>query len=275
MRLILSRKGFDSSATSGGCASPILPDGQLLSLPIPHAAGRAAYRDLHPRGIDAAHVVTDLSRGHVTSDALAHLDPDLEHTSRCRRSGWLPAFGQDSVAQCHLRRMGVGAGDLFLFFGWFREVEFVRGTYRFRSNAPNLHVLFGWLRVGQVLRIGRDVPPEWLQDHPHVGQYWPHNTIYIAHGPKDGGVFKTFNEKLVLTQKGMSRSAWQLPADFMPRSRQALTYHKTPSRWAETAGCCRLRSVSMGQEFVLDLGAYPGVHRWAEAKVLGAVRGEG
>lgn len=33
MKVILSRKGFDSSA---GCiASPILPDGTLLSLPIP------------------------------------------------------------------------------------------------------------------------------------------------------------------------------------------------------------------------------------------------
>jgi len=33
MKVILSRKGFDSSY--GGCASPILPDGTLLSLPIP------------------------------------------------------------------------------------------------------------------------------------------------------------------------------------------------------------------------------------------------
>ncbi len=33
MKVILSRKGFDSSY--GGCPSPILPDGTLLSLPIP------------------------------------------------------------------------------------------------------------------------------------------------------------------------------------------------------------------------------------------------
>jgi len=36
MRVILSRKGFDSSF--GGCPSPILPDGTLLSLPIPEMA---------------------------------------------------------------------------------------------------------------------------------------------------------------------------------------------------------------------------------------------
>ena len=33
MKVILSRKGFDSSC--GGQVSPILPDGTLLSMPIP------------------------------------------------------------------------------------------------------------------------------------------------------------------------------------------------------------------------------------------------
>nr|WP_275450862.1 hypothetical protein [Pseudomonas syringae] len=36
MRIILSRKGFDSAA--GGCQGPILPDGRLFSLPIPDKA---------------------------------------------------------------------------------------------------------------------------------------------------------------------------------------------------------------------------------------------
>ena len=36
MRIILSRKGLDSA--TGGIPSPILPDGQLLPLPIPVAA---------------------------------------------------------------------------------------------------------------------------------------------------------------------------------------------------------------------------------------------
>jgi hypothetical protein len=268
VKLVLSRKGFDSSVASGGCASPILPDGQLLSLPIPHGSGRVAYIDLRPRAIDVAHVVADLSHGRVPSHALAHLDPDLERTSRHRPSGWLPAFGQDSIAQRHLQRQGVGAGDLFLFFGWFREVELVRGCYRFQRDAPDRHVLFGWLRVGQVLQVGRDALPEWLQDHPHVGQTWPHNTIYVATYPKEGGVFATFNETLVLTETGMPRSVWKLPTDFMPRSRQALTYHKAPGRWTEAVGGCRLQTVSKGQEFVLDLAEYPEVLRWAEAKVL-------
>lgn len=268
MRLILSRKGFDSSSSSGGCASPILPDGQMISLPIPHAEARVVYSGLQPRGLDIAHIVADLTRGRVAGDAPAHLDPDLDGTARGRQSGWLPAFGQDSIAQRHLERMGVGTDDLFLFFGWFREVELVQGKYRYRRNAPDLHVLFGWLRVGGVLRIGPDLIPNWLRDHPHaMRDCWPDNTIYVANGPDGGGVFSTFDSRLVLTEPGKSRSVWLLPSDFMPRSRPALTYHQSPWRWAATNNGCRLHSVPKGQEFVLDLGSYSDVRRWAEAKV--------
>lgn len=269
MRLILSRKGFDSSSAFGACASPILPDGQLISLPIPHVEARVTYHRLKPRGLDVAHIVADLTQGRVGGNAFVHLDPDLDGTALGRRSDWLPAFGQDSIAQRHLDRMGVGTDDLFLFFGWFREVEVVQGRYRYRRNAPDLHVLFGWLRVGQVLRIGPDPIPDWLRDHPHaIRDCSPNNTVYVANGPDGGGVFNAFDKKLVLTEAERSRSVWMLPSDFMPRSRQALTYHQSPWRWTETDAGCRLQSVAKGQEFVLDLNSYPEVHRWAEAMVL-------
>ena len=46
MRVILSRKGFDSQY--GGMPSPILPDGTLLSLPIPSKTDmETKYRDLY------------------------------------------------------------------------------------------------------------------------------------------------------------------------------------------------------------------------------------
>ena len=35
MKIMLSRKGFDSTKEDGGYPSPILPDGTLLSLPVP------------------------------------------------------------------------------------------------------------------------------------------------------------------------------------------------------------------------------------------------
>ena len=44
MKLVLSRKGMDSAA--GGMASPILPDGTLLSLPIPDNDSGLKYSDV-------------------------------------------------------------------------------------------------------------------------------------------------------------------------------------------------------------------------------------
>lgn len=265
MRLILSRKGFDSSSAFGACASPILPDGRMISLPIPHGQAKVTYDGIQPRGVDVAHLVADLTCGRVGGHATTHLDPDLDATARSRQSGWLPAFGQDSIAQRHLDRMQVGIDDLFLFFGWFREVEVFQGRYRYRRNAPDSHVLFGWLRVGQILRIGPDPIPEWLRDHPHaIKDCSPHNTVYVAKGFNGGGVFSTFHKKFVLTESGRSRSVWMLPSDFMPRSRPPLSYHRSSWRWTETEIGCRLQSVSKGQEFVLDLSSYAEVHRWAE-----------
>lgn len=269
MRLILSRKGFDSSPAFGRCPSPILPDGQMLSLPIPHDDGRIPYSGLRPRELDVGQIVSDLTNDLVSADRHAHLDPDLEESSRVRRKGWLPAFGQDSIAQRHLERAGVGIDDLFLFFGWFKDVELAGGRYRYCAKAPDMHVIFGWLRVGEVLRLGPDPIPQWLHDHPHaVRNCAPYNTVYVAQGRAGAGVFPTLRPGLRLTEKGsLRRSVWRLPPDFLPGSRLALSYHKKPSRWTRTEDGCRLQSVAKGQEFVLNLAEYPSVHRWAEATV--------
>lgn len=266
MKLILSRKGFDSQF--GGCASPILPDGQMRSLPIPHPEGRISYRELRAESFDVGQLVWDLTGGRQRPDEPAHLDPDLE-VSTCRRHpGWLPAFGQDGSAQRHLDAQGVEPDDVFLFFGWFRQVELVSGRYRYCPGAPNLHVLFGWLRIGQILRIGEDAIPDWLQPHPHAtATGWAFNTVYLAKDASAGGVFSRFDPRLRLTEPGKTRSIWHLPADFMPRSRPPLSFHGTPTRWTETRAGCRLQSVAKGQEFVLNLERYPGVRRWVQALV--------
>lgn len=44
MKVILSRKGFDSCY--GGYPSPILPDGSMISLPIPSSEDSICYKDL-------------------------------------------------------------------------------------------------------------------------------------------------------------------------------------------------------------------------------------
>lgn len=45
----------------------------------------------------------------------------------------------------YLENQGVTVGDLFLFFGWFRQAEIVNERYRFVRKAPDLHVIYGWL----------------------------------------------------------------------------------------------------------------------------------
>ena len=44
MKIILSRKGFDSEY--GGYPSPILPNGQMISLPIPDQKDDIKYSDV-------------------------------------------------------------------------------------------------------------------------------------------------------------------------------------------------------------------------------------
>ena len=48
MKIILSRKGFDSEYA--GQPSPILPDGTLLSMPIPYSNEIIKYTDLYHNG---------------------------------------------------------------------------------------------------------------------------------------------------------------------------------------------------------------------------------
>ena len=82
MKLILSRKGFDS--TNGGCPSPIL-DGRLCSLPIPDAGASTRYGEISSfNGSSIARIVEDLTRGRISDDNGAHLDPDLRRDSIAR-----------------------------------------------------------------------------------------------------------------------------------------------------------------------------------------------
>ena len=76
MKIVLSRKGFDSS--SGGYPSPILPDGKMLSLPIPGDWETLTYSDIiAPGGKTYAEIIEELDAGAEIGCEGAHLDPDL------------------------------------------------------------------------------------------------------------------------------------------------------------------------------------------------------
>src|SRR5438128_2324747 len=132
MRVILSRKGVDSGA--GRIASPILK-GSLISLPIP-LSSQITYGDLKFRDISLGTLARDLSKGRLRASSQVHLDPDLRRGTYSRRTGWRPIFGQgEPRAESHLQACGVTVGDLFLFYGWFRDTELREdGKYHYKKN---------------------------------------------------------------------------------------------------------------------------------------------
>ena len=125
-KLIISRKGFDSR--SGGCPSPIFPDGTMFSLPIP-SGDEETFEDLQHGDIDVASVVNGITVGRMGRRHPIHLDPDLNfdaYRHRKERADWQEwrgMLGQAGAAQSHLNNQGVGSGDIFLFFGLYRRVE--------------------------------------------------------------------------------------------------------------------------------------------------------
>lgn len=273
MKIILSRKAFDSSA--GKVANPILDDGTMIALPIPDKQSRIRYDEITVAGQNLGVVASELTNGRTRPDHRAHLDPDLIRSAYPRQPGWRPLFGQVDAAQSVLEREGVGPGDLFLFFGWFRRATRSNGRLRYVRGAPDLHVLWGWLQIGDVVPVDHASMPTWMEYHPHLvpGSRGPNNTVYVAREtlgldvvPVDlpgAGVFSTYDDRLRLTQPGASRSAWDLPAWFAPGdSRPALGYHSDPDRWQVHGDRVRLRSAARGQEFVLNTTDYPESISW-------------
>lgn len=274
MKLILSRKGFDSS--SGGCPSPIFPDGSLYALPIPDKSSSIRYNDIVCPQAPLKDLLSHLTAKRVKGGDRAHLDPDLVVAAYPRLEGWRPVLGQTGAAQGHLAKQGVGVGDVFLFFGLFREVEKLNRRWRFVPGSRPRHVLWGWLQIGTVLKVD-ELPPgmDWLAYHPHLhGRQDRNNTLYVASegmclGGKalnlpGAGVFDRLEDKLRLTAKSaVNTSDWELPAWIYPApGREPLSYHAKASRWRLEGDACFLSSVYRGQEFVLDASVYPEALGW-------------
>ena len=278
MKIILSRKGFDSSV--GKVASPILPSGRLCSLPIPTADGENAprYSDILFDGQSLGKLVHDLAGGKILPERPAHLDPDINSVSVPRKPDWRGVFGQANAAERHLQNQGVKAGDVFLFYGWFKEVECYGGTYRYVPDARDRHIIFGWLQIEQRIPVAEGSRiPAWACDHVHCRrpQPFPLDSLYIAterltlQGTSfdipGAGIFPRYHPSLCLTDQEpcVSRRMWRLPSWMFPvDGRPALTYHADPKRWEKRADYALLKSAGRGQEFVLDTVHYPEAEGW-------------
>ncbi|WP_372393994.1 hypothetical protein [Azospirillum sp. HJ39] len=138
--------------------------------------------------------------------------------------------------------------------------------WRYRRSTPDLHVLFGYLQVGEVLALGPDSAalragrPE-LAEHPHFNGRWAEgNTVYVA------------SDRLVIDGQDLGVPRWRrLPA--LPPQSSAHQARQHPDRLViaglvptesragaelphgrRTLGVggdrCQLRTVAKGQEFV-------------------------
>ncbi len=285
-KLILSRKGFDSA--SGGCPSPIFPDGTMYSLPIPGADDETPihytpihYRDLHHGNTNIGQVVEDLTRKRCRARNLVGLDPDIRPDALPRCDGWRGLFGQAGAAEGHLEKQGVGAGDVFLFFGLYQRVQKTQEGWRFVRGKAQRHILWGWLQIEQVCKVDeiRDYEKfDWARYHCHFSWYDdPSNTLYVASHSLDlgdsqtapgAGVFPRFHERLVLTEPDSPVSRWRLPRWFYPDGKRTpLTYHGDRTKWQHDDDYAYLQSVGRGQEFVLDLPQYPKAMDWLSGLV--------
>lgn len=248
MKIVFSRKGFDMG--SGGTPSPII-DGVPVSLPIPGGPREIArYHSIeHPIAGSLGPVVEKVTKKRIPGDRWAHHDPVLP------RHFGQASLGQMGEAQSHLENQGVGPGDIFLFFGLFRDY-----TQMLKSpqGMPH-HRIFGFLQVERMERIGK-APAEgtWKKigleaPHPHTERrdMRTNNTVWIGRG----AMAASASDALRLTAWGENTSNWIVPSWLQ---RYGLTYHAREERWSDG----RLRAVGRGQEFVTDVGDDPEALTW-------------
>jgi hypothetical protein len=293
MKIILSRKGFDSR--TGKRPSFITSSGDLVSLPIPdryNAQHKTTYQKVNtPLGLlgtilPAINARTkDRPSQPILGGALAHLDPDLWRCSLPRAGTWGGAYGPRTTGGVNiLIEQKVGPGDLFLFFGWFKKLsQTFPDSPPYQHDAPDLHVVFGYLQVDAVYNNAQI--PQLLQrysgliDHPHVcaprtGNQM--NRIFVARQTlalpgvsielPGAGVFG-FDPKRVLTRNGVkSRTQWLLRGigtgsnaqpPFVRRAGKFMNWKKVGCDWEVT-------DFGRGQEFIID-SSFPGALPWARS----------
>lgn len=217
MKIILSRKGFDSS--NGGIASPYFEDGSMLSFPIP-SLDENTYDSLYYNGVPYSKILRDLR---YKGDIRCHVDPDLDQQRRGNGiDGWFPAFGQIGSSAAYLKNNGISKGDLFLFFGNFHYVENKAGSFCYSRNqhdfykGKDLQVIWGYLQIGDILDTPQRQREAWW--HPHASDKYTANSsnmIFKAaktlsfDDSRPGAGLLRYDIKRVLTLEGANKATWK------------------------------------------------------------------
>jgi len=262
MKIILSRKGFDSKY--GGVPSPIMPDGTLLSLPIPNVGddkkANIEYKNLQFEDTNYAQIIAALRKEKKDKFLYekCHLTPFLRKELLPRSEKWQQGYRQSEQSLSHLLNQKVEKDDLFLFFGWFRDVEKIDGKYQYVRNSKGRHIIFGYLQVGDILAnpTGEQFP--WSIPQEHLGEKIKNKAFFVARPTlswdetKPGAGVLKYKPELVLTKEGMPRSCWKLD-DFMNNEDIKISFHNENSwRKDEKGKVDYFKSAEIGQEFVIS-----------------------
>lgn len=253
MKVILSRKGFDSSY--GGCASPVLPDGTMLSMPIPGGEdSKLKFEDIKYGENTYLDIWKKLYPKHKTDSLYCYLDPDIRADVRVKPvDNWVAAFGQTDTAQKHLHNRGVSKGDLFLFFGWFRKAD---EKFKYLPDDMDKQIIYGYLQIGDIVN-GDEIKNNYPW-HPHSkGNYGKYNTLYIASekltvdGKETGlpgwGTLK-YSKELILTKDECPRSRWKFEPEWEKFfESNSISYHSSKNIKGGY-----FQSAYRGQEFVIS-----------------------
>ena len=156
----------------------------------------------------------------------------------------------------------VSIGDLFLFFGWFKNFNFIK---------KDIHLIFGWLEIDEVisgnLEISKFLKQEKLT-HPHDPKFKPYknNTLYVAR--KNFGLFKKFSNQLTLTAEGYSRSMWEFPKEYFKNSKDiGSELFANRIQWNDKNSFLVDTNLGPGQEFILNVEKNPQVKKWAKSLI--------
>lgn len=217
MKVILSRKGFDSS--NGGIVSPIFEDGTMISFPIP-SDDPDTFDDLHYKGTLYSVILKDLN---YKGDRYCHIDPDLDLNRRVSTiESWVPAFGQINSSASYLKNASIDVGDLFLFFGNFHSITEKKGHYKYTRKTGDfykdndLQVIWGYLQVGKI--VSNPDEQKELYWHPHSIDRRTNNSSNVIYKASEclsfninmpGAGCLSFDIKRVLTVKNGNKATWK------------------------------------------------------------------
>jgi len=261
MKIIFSRKGFDS--TAGGFPSLIFPDNTLFSIPTPSNPNHYDYSRLAFKYEEEPiqDILNQVTKKRVRSNGKRY---DCDYAQAAQGCHHDPLYmkepnrlvlGQTEQSESHLRNQGVSAGDVFLFYGWFRKVSRTTDRWNYVLDAQDIHLIWSWMTVGCALKLdtqkdieaARAAFPD-LNTHPHLATDWDAlpNSVYVS----GECAFPPFSETRCLTdlKRYEGRAKWRLPGCF--NQPQAFSYLKS-FNLSDREVIIRYRGY--GQEFVLDL----------------------